>query len=693
MSNKNFYFYTKFFWCDGTGGGGITEGRFCIDSFSLTGRTQENKMALKAPHTERAMRSTPPGEERRLERLAKNMIVSREIPPSKMEAVRALMENPTLDPKDKYSTIIELIRPCPDKRAPVESPRIVSRSSNGKSAKVQTAPPTLSLSGSSLQGSENVESIHIAYRQYALFQKRSLVRAANPLGFWFRKRLIPSPRYFKAFERIAAFQELILYRLSDIMQRIVEDEHIQDPTVYNYLRLLKKWLMDVPFVKLGYQRAKWLDSPAFEGELKSYCANYFSFERIETPVKEQIILAVEQKLRESADLSKTISPDSDAENFKKEKRIYDYLLALRSFLPTPGTLNGAVDSWLRAFCGISSFSDFLLFSVEALLFRRRMGGAEIRGAWNIRPISVSSLSWECSDELLQKSGKDTASMRRRRIDALKISLEPYDQILDLVNVKLDGRPLLEKAFDDHWHIISKRRSEYTDYYKNNFFYFLDDCVDYFIHAFVPLIDGSPFLFITPEKKAVESSIFSTGYFEAKLSALFDLQGQLHEYRTANPNLLISYEEVRRIMSGRLATMVHIKVFVEHIGAIFYAFACDLFSIYRSHFRWILSEEKSDSIVEIRTPLIGGRIDVTESDPGVPLPFCDSVLARSESMTPILRTLVGKPVMSDSVHGGIFKTITAFCYQMSAECMHPALERELEKRREIKNQIALLGERD
>ncbi len=640
------------------------------------------------------MRSTPQSEERRLERLAKNMIVSRDIPPAKMEAVRALLENPTLNPKEKYTTIIELIRPCPDKRPVAENTRPAAKSapSARPTASPRTASPIPAQSRDTLYGAEFVDAIYNSMKPHGLFQKRLLIKSSNPLGFWFKKRLVPSPRFFKAFSRINSYQELLLLRLPAIMQKIVEDPDIEDPTVYNHLRLLQKWLMDTPFAKLNYQTARWLDAPNFEAELKQYIKNYLFFERMESGLKERIILTFEDKLRVCEDLIKSPDAEGSAVNLKREKEIFNYLSTLRSFLPTPAAQNGAIDSWLRAFCGINSLGEFLVFTVEALISKRRVEKSEIGNSWNIGQITVNGITWDCGVDVLKKAGKDEISLRLKRAEYLKNALEPYDQLLELVTIKIDGRQVLEKAFDEHWHIISKRRSEYADFYQNNFFYFLDDCVDYFIHAYIPFLDGSPFLFLTPDKKIIESSIFSTGYFEAKISSLYDLQGQLHDYRTANPNQMIAYDEIRRIMSGRLATMVHVKVFIEHIGAIFYSFASELFAVYREHFIWALSGAKAEGYEQLRSPLLSGQISVQQSEKGSPLPFYDALVARSDKMTPILRTFIGKRIMSDSIQTGIFKMIIAFCYQMAAECMHPELERELEKRREIKNQIALLGER-
>ena len=64
---------------------------------------------------------------KRLERRAKSMLLDKDIPPSKRDIVRTIMNNETLHPEERYSAIIELIKTCPDKVSAVQKRRKIAR--------------------------------------------------------------------------------------------------------------------------------------------------------------------------------------------------------------------------------------------------------------------------------------------------------------------------------------------------------------------------------------------------------------------------------------------------------------------------------------------------------------------------------------------------------------------------------------
>ncbi|MFW6365543.1 MAG: hypothetical protein ACOC2H_03590, partial [Spirochaetota bacterium] len=554
--------------------------------------------------------------EKRIERRAKNMILNKEIPYSKMEAVRSLLKNSGLSSNEKYSAVIQLIKDCPDKPVMLEkepSPRISARTettapvqSQRSTMKQQQLPPSIQPSASSTY----VDQVHEAYRPYNLFRKRYLIHTDNILKFWFKKRLVPNRRFFKVMGTIVSYQEKILYRLPAIMKAIVEDPEIEDPTVYNYLRILRKWMLDNPFIKLGYSATSWLDSRHFESELANYIQHYFGFHSLDAELKEFIILTVENKVRE-LEQADNPAPEEKLEgstrSLKHEKAVYEYMMTLRSFIHNQDAGKGLVDTYLSSAVGTATLHDFLVVLAEALVFKRRTTLTEIKAYFNTAPLAVNRKQWECSNEYLKKAGKDPESLRKHRIDVLKKKVAPYDGIAELINLKIDGKDFLSKAFDEHWHIINKRRNEYANYADDSFFYFIDDCIDYFSHAYLPYLDGSTRIFIDPERKMYESSIFTRGYFEAKLSRLSDLQRDLLEYRTQNPNEMITYDEVKKILSGRLSTMLHIKSYLNHTGSLFYDIGSELFRVYLSHRKWI-REGKEGPQSLYRTPLAPGTLD-------------------------------------------------------------------------------------
>ena len=57
-------------------------------------------------------------EQKRLERKAKLFLMDKDIPPAKLEVVRSLMNNDSLENEEKYNVIIDLIKNCPDKKRP-----------------------------------------------------------------------------------------------------------------------------------------------------------------------------------------------------------------------------------------------------------------------------------------------------------------------------------------------------------------------------------------------------------------------------------------------------------------------------------------------------------------------------------------------------------------------------------------------
>jgi hypothetical protein len=633
--------------------------------------------------------------ERKIERRAKSMILSKDIPSSKMDAVRSLLNNSGLNKHEKYSAIIQLIQDCPDKPVVFDKPvqPAASQEKNNETAPQQTRKSTMKSidvppAMKPAQTSMFVDEVYMAYRSFNIFKKRHLIHSNNVIKFWFKKRLIPNRRFFKVMKEIISYQEKVLIRLPSIMNSIVEDPEIEDPTVYNYLRELRKWMLDNPFIKLGYSSASWLDSNSFEAEISNYVRYYYGFETLDTELKEHIILTIENKLRDIVDAKKSDATNSAGEsqsNLAAEKIVYEYMMIIRSFISNSDAGRGLVDKYLSSSTGLTSLEKFLKITIDALIFKRKTDLSEIKTYLNISPITVKRKQWECSNEFLKKAGKDPESIRKYKVSRLQNELSPYNEIVEFVNLKIDGRDFLAKAFDEHWHIINKRRNEYANFAEESFFYYIDDCIHYFSHAYVPFIDGSEKKLINQHKDVFESSIFDRGYFENKLALLSDLQRDLLDYRTQNPNEMISFDEIKKIMSGKLTTMSHIRTFLSQIGALFYDLATELFIVFQSHKKWASKENKDISY--LRTPL--NRDDLTSDTAAIPIPFYDCKIGQQEKMAPIQKTFVGKLVFSDSVREGILKNIIAFCYQMAYECGNQTLRHDMEIRRDLKRQINLL----
>ena len=278
---------------------------------------------------------------KKLERRARSLLLNKDIPSGKMELVRSLMKNEDLLPDERYRTIINLVQSCPDKKVELDPvPKKKEKAATGtasggrrrKSGDVAAGPTETAFYFDYLWGK---------YKHLKLFKRRYLVHRDNRLGIGFRKRLIPTKKMLKLLRDLAEFQEQIMTRLSPILMEMLRDEDMKSPVAFNYLRRFRSWIMDQPLVKHNYEAVKWMERPHFEREFRKYCINFFAFQKLEPEIREDILLTVENKLRLLEDLKKEdlLSSDSDSSrsgkerrNLNREKKIYDYMFLMRSFL-------------------------------------------------------------------------------------------------------------------------------------------------------------------------------------------------------------------------------------------------------------------------------------------------------------------------------------------------------------------------
>ncbi len=239
--------------------------------------------------------------------------------------------------------------------------------------------------------------------------------------------------------------------------------------------------------------------------------------------------------------------------------MYDYILTLRSFLGDTVNTGDAVNQLLKVYYNLPAFADTLHMIVEALVYRRTLSREELLASYGAKTPEVKTATWDYSIEYLKKIGKDPESRRRRQVSVLRDELEPLEQMIGLIGLKFVGQDILRAAFDEQWKSLRRRRQETEDVYDQDFFTFADECLHYFQQAYVPLLNGTPLPLLDRSKKRYEASFFSQRYFERELSLISDVMGDIHAFRTTNPNMEISREETRKIMNGRIKSMGQIEV--------------------------------------------------------------------------------------------------------------------------------------
>jgi len=168
-----------------------------------------------------------------------------------------------------------------------------------------------------------------------------------------------------------------------------------------------------------------------------------------------------------------------------------------------------------------------------------------------------------------------------------------------------------------------------------------------------------------------------------------LEGMLSEtvtYRSNYPNEKISRDEARKIMSGQIKTMNHIKSFFLRAGEYFYDLGGGLQRVYDRHRDWQFARNNS---FDYRTPM--NLRDISEDDDTPrPISFFDCRIAASENLNPSYKLLVGKSIVSESPRDSVFTTIIGFCYQLAFDLFNDRVYRDLEYRRELHIRLKTLG---
>ncbi len=627
--------------------------------------------------------------EKKIERRAKALLQSKDVSSKKMEVVRSLMENNNLSGREKYSAIIDIIKYCPDKsvekpgRERVDSakPKIPLRTSTW--AEKSRIAPT--------ETSYYIDEIYRKYKKYKLFKKRYLIHVNNRLGIGIQKRLSPTKKLLKAIIEIVAFQEKILTRLPNILMDILSDEAIDDPTYFNYLRIFRRWIIETPIVKYNMYEIKWMDRSAFESELQSYVINFFSFMKLDVEIKEQILLLFENKLRMMDDLQKEevneedsliLKGEKDKRNLKREKLIFEYITAMRGFLPSDIKSESVLSTHVKLKYNIDSFPEFLLILLETLVFQKDISLNEIISYYDIVTPKVDSMNWDYSIDYLVEVGKDSDSRRRKHLDRLKEEVIPYNELNSLLKLRMEGQRVISKAFENQWKIAGKKQKDFGHIYNEDFFTFLDECVNFFNNSFVPVLNGTMIYFEDMNRNNLEGNLFSPTYFINELNGFSNLLNEMHLFKSSNPSLIISRDEIMRILRREIQSMSHIERFVLLIGDLFYQIGEEMQKLYGLHRKWVLAGGVLNNPDIIKTPLDILEESEDEIDNGRPIPFYNYRIVGFQDNRILSQQFMGKSMLTDSLKGGVFIHIMAFSYQLAYECKSENIYSRLDERKEI-----------
>ena len=437
---------------------------------------------------------------------------------------------------------------------------------------------------------------------------------------------------------------------------------------------------------------------AFESELQSYIINFFSFLKIDMEIKDQMLLLVENKLRMMEDLKKheiykadpvSLKGEKERQNLLREKLIYEFMVLMRSFLPYDIKSESALSDYIRSNYGINSFPDFLIILYEALVFQRDISLNDIISYYEIMPPVVDPENWDYSIDFLKEVGKDAESRKVKHIERLKERLIPFDELNSLLKLKIEGQHILHRALETQWKIADRKQKDCSHIYNDDFFTFLDECVNYFNNSFVSLLNGTRIRFEDTKLINLEGNIFSSAYFSNELKSLSDLISEMHYFRSNNPSMKVSRNETIKIIKGKIPSMSQIERFILLISDLFYQMGKELHRLYDLHRTWVFNGCLQQNTEIMTTPLERNELE-EEKETGRPIPYYNCRVTDFHNSGILTKQLLGKSILTDSIKGGIFIHIIAFLYQLAYECMNENIFKKLDERKEIIRKIKDLG---
>jgi len=643
---------------------------------------------------------------KRLERQARSLILTKDISIDDRDKINSLMRNQGIAHEERYTTIINILKKSPDKetseiedeeeavneiKVPVRVKRdIPAPSVKKQAASVYTAAQAQVRKFPDINGPTEtklyINDIHLKFKKYKLFKKKYLVRRDNRFGYGWSKRFIPAKKFIALMNDIKFFQESILSRLPQILERILKDESIETPLEFNYLRQLRRWMIISPFTSLNYDKIKWMEQWDFERELRSYVINFHSFLRVDAEQRELVLAMVERFLREEPDLIKdeigeneerSVSIRKENENYRKEKIIFEYLGALRSFMAMHGESDSFVAAFLKKKYDIYTLEDLLNMTLEALVFQRPFTATELREYFEIRPLAVSAEAWDLSSARLKIYGKDPESKRIKQAEKLEKELLWYDTIHQIVKIDDNGQNILVKSVEEQWKYVDRVNRDAEDSYKNNFIVFLEGLTHYFRNLMIPVLNGKPLQF-DYFGETVEGALFSHDFFSEEIREIESLITDIYNFRNINPTLKVTEDEIKKIVAGKISSMNHVEGIVFKAGSSFYALGRKLHEVYHNH----IKAAEQNTKTKFRTiPL-----NPEDRDSEVFIPYSTCFFKGFEPSTLLLRRITGRKILSDTMKGGIVIFIMAYCYQAASLCGYPQIQNDLGRRDIIRREI-------
>ncbi|MBN1534715.1 MAG: hypothetical protein JXA20_18740 [Spirochaetes bacterium] len=638
---------------------------------------------------------------RRLERMTTSLLLNKEIPPMLMERVRLLLKNNSINNEQRYRSIIKLVQHLPGKKD-LGSDEI--EIAEEKRKRVQTAKKKKKPKKKPLMGptelSLYIDSLYSSYKSSKLFRKRYLARRNNRFGIGLRKRLVPTNRYKQILDKLADLHELVIGRLDDILDGIVFDPEAQDPTIFNYLKVFKRWMTDVPLLRVDYDKIIWMERIEFDRAFSKYITHFFSFYKLGAPVREGILLEVEKRLNAQIETAEVSEGEAEAQAPMREPRnpvsdrkdVYRYIGAMRFFLPNALDEKNAFADDIFKSTTMRNLPDFLFATAEALVFQRTYEIEELISYYKIIYLHVDSNRWNCSEDMLERAKKDRNAKMEAELKALKAKYSSFETMMTLLSMQRNDENQLHSVLKEYWRQAFKKEWDPHTVQGSNCLFYIYSIGNYFNDAFLQLMNGTVLSLRDSAREDISGSIFSPSYFEAEITAFTSAQKRLRSLFVSKSLPQMSRETVVHSLARPDESIDQSVKPVYIMGRAFYRMGKEMIRIYEMHRLWRFNRGVMRIPSIARVPLIRETVEALPEQAGRPIPFFDCVIMDMPSATVFARGYLSKRIMEDSLTEGVFVSAAAFCFQAASACLNEELNEDMLASEELKRQIDDLSNR-
>ena len=626
---------------------------------------------------------------RRLERKAKYLLMNKDIPISKIKIVRRLLKDDLLSKEERFNSVIDLLWDCKDRKdgdfktsinkiEPIDT--IITKIDKDEIG-------SLPIDVSPTETSYYIDSLFKKYQDQGFVKKRLLAKTDKGIGITLKKRLVPADRLISYIHSLGWLQKTMLSVLHPILNSILEDTFIDDPTIFNHLRLFEKWMRISPLLDQSSSSIKWMTRHDFEKEFRPLIVNYFSFYMVDSDIKKTIVSAVEKQIKilkidlEIPESIKDITKNNDFLKLIhgiKEKKDQSLLELFTFFFPFKANKKKSIiEQYFEKYYNIPDLLSFFTIIIETLIYQRPIKSSKIVFPYfKIKEPKISNNAWDYHVSTLIKVGKDSNSLKRKELSNYQRELENYESIYQLINLEEDGHNLLSRAANEFWRIKTK---QHHNVLQNNFILNLQCIMSFFKYAITPLLNGTYIEFMDSNRMSYDGTIFDASFFREDLAKFDILYNKLALLESNSYSNILDKNEIRKIMAGANPSMNHLQEYIRNVSDLFFLIGKELQLMIKQHQRWILKGKKLKSPDSIRTPHKKQKGEELDYNNPSPIPFSNHIIYSIKGGNQLTGRWNGRNIMEDSSKDGLIFYICSFCLQLANECFNKDIMYDLDRR--------------